>query len=82
MLDGTAHPWRHEPGQSEKENAMGEQKARDQDREEPLQTTDDTEGHGLLVDPYSARKLDNSRAADVERQSRDRQLRKEARPNR
>lgn len=60
---------------------MSESNARELDREEQPQS-DDTEGHGLLVDPYSARKLDNSRVAEVERQARDRQLRKEARPNR
>lgn len=60
---------------------MTESNARDLERDE-LEQTDDTEGHGLLVDPYSARKLENSRVADVEREARDRQLRKEARPNR
>lgn len=54
---------------------------RDEQLNEPRQE-DDTEGHGLLVDPYSARKLDNSRVADLEREARDRQLRKETRPNR
>jgi hypothetical protein len=58
-----------------------ENKARDQDLDQQPQT-DDTEGHGLLVDPYSARKLENSRVADIERDSRERRLRKEARPNR
>jgi hypothetical protein len=60
---------------------MGDLKTNDDKREEPAQT-DDTEGHGLLVDPYSARKLDNSRVADMERESRARQLRKDAKRNR
>lgn len=56
-------------------------------REEPAQPTeqpqdDDTQGHGLLVDPYAARKLDNSRVADLERESRQRQLRRDARSSR
>jgi hypothetical protein len=58
---------------------MGKPESKDK---ELLPTENDTEGHGLLVDPYSARKLDNSRVADLERESRQRQLRKEARPNR
>ena len=60
---------------------MGDLKTNDDKREEPAQT-DDTEGYGLLVDPYSARKLDNSRVADMERESRARQLRKDAKRNR
>lgn len=60
---------------------MSDMKERDELLDQP-ESTDDTEGHGLLVDPYSARKLDNSRVADLEREARDRQLRKEARPNR
>ncbi|HSH22264.1 MAG TPA: hypothetical protein VK992_06600 [Candidatus Caenarcaniphilales bacterium] len=52
------------------------------DQRDELLNEDDTEGHGLLVDPYSARKLDNSRAAEIERDARERQMRKEARPNR
>ena len=55
-----------------------------EDRQQPTEQPqeDDTQGHGLLVDPYSARKLDNSRVADLERESRQRQLRRDARSNR
>lgn len=42
---------------------------------------DDTEGHGLLVDPtYSQRKL--GRVAEIERELRERRQTKETRPNR
>ena len=60
---------------------MSDLKDREELANQP-EPNDDTEGHGLLVDPYSARKLDNSRVADLERDARQRQLRKEARPNR
>lgn len=55
-----------------------------EDRQQPAEQPqeDDTQGHGLLVDPYAARKLDNSRVADLERESRQRQLRRDARSNR
>jgi hypothetical protein len=61
---------------------MGKLKARDDDDKDLRPAEDDTEGHGLLIDPYSARKLDNSRVADTEREARERALRKEARSNR
>lgn len=45
--------------------------------------SDDTEGHMFLPnDPATARSLAQGRSADVEREMRDRQRRKEARPNR
>ncbi len=43
---------------------------------------DDTEGHMLQLDPNTARNLARARSADVDRDARERQLRKEARPNR
>lgn len=42
----------------------------------------DTEGHAFLVDPISTRQIARDRAADIEREARERQRRKEARPNR
>ncbi len=42
----------------------------------------DTEGHGLLLDPSMARQLDRARSADIDRAARDRRREKEARPNR
>lgn len=44
--------------------------------------SDDTEGHGLLMDVNTARGIARGRAADIEREARDRQRAKEARPNR
>lgn len=60
---------------------MGDLKSNDDKRDE-LEQTEDTEGHALLIDPYSARKLDNSRVADRERESRARQLREDAKRTR
>lgn len=42
----------------------------------------DTEGHAFLVDPISTRQIARDRAAEIEREARERQRRKEARPNR
>ncbi|MBA2556971.1 MAG: hypothetical protein H0V12_06445 [Chloroflexi bacterium] len=42
----------------------------------------DTEGHAFMIDPTTARQLSRARSADVERDARDRQRTKEARPNR
>lgn len=43
---------------------------------------EDTEGHMLHLDPNTARNLARARSADVDRELRDRQRQKEARPNR
>jgi hypothetical protein len=43
---------------------------------------EDTEGHMLQLDPNTARNLARARSADVDRDLRDRQRQKEARPNR
>lgn len=40
---------------------------------------EDTEGHGLLTDPGLAQQLSRSRAAEVDRNARDRQRRNEVR---
>jgi hypothetical protein len=42
----------------------------------------DTEGHVFLVDPISSRQIARDRSAEIEREARERQRRKEARPNR
>ena len=39
----------------------------------------DTEGHGFLTDPGLSQQLSRTRAADVEREARDRQRRNEVR---
>ena len=45
--------------------------------------SEDTEGHMFLPnDPSTARSLAQGRSADVEREMRERQRQKEARPNR
>ena len=43
---------------------------------------DDVEGHGFLTDSSTAREVSRTRNADIERQLRERERRKEARPNR
>jgi hypothetical protein len=43
---------------------------------------DDTEGHGLLIDAATASGIQRGRQQEIERQARERQQAKEARPNR
>ena len=43
---------------------------------------DDTEGHGLLIDAATASGIQRARSQEIERQARERQRAKEARPNR
>jgi hypothetical protein len=43
---------------------------------------DDTEGHGLLIDAATASGIQRGRSQEIERQARERQQAKEARPNR
>jgi hypothetical protein len=45
-------------------------------------TEDDTEGHMMLIDQGASQRLAKSRSAEIERELRDRQRQKEARPNR
>lgn len=52
----------------------------DQDGVQP--EDQDTEGHMLQLDPNTARNLARARSADLDRDMRDRQRQKEARPNR
>lgn len=53
------------------------------DEVEGGETTGDTEGHMFLPhDAGTARSLAQGRSADLERQAKDRQRQKEARPNR
>lgn len=49
--------------------------------DEPKQD-EDTEGHMFQLDPSTSRHLAKSRSADIERELRERQRQKEARPNR
>lgn len=49
--------------------------------DEPKQD-EDTEGHMFHLDPSTNRHLAKSRSADIERELRERQRQKEARPNR
>jgi hypothetical protein len=44
--------------------------------------TDETEGHMMSIDPGTARALAQARSADLQREARERQRQKEARPNR
>jgi hypothetical protein len=43
---------------------------------------DDAEGHMFNIDPSTARQLSRVRSADADREARERQRQKEARPNR
>ena len=53
------------------------------DEEQSVQPEgEDTEGHMLQLDPNTARNLARARSADLDRDLRDRQRQKEARPNR
>lgn len=54
---------------------------KDEDKDRKVEKEEDTEGHGLLADTdyYLNRKM--GRDADLEREARDRQRLKEARPN-
>lgn len=49
--------------------------------DEPKQD-EDTEGHMMLIDQGASQRLAKSRSAEIERELRDRQRQKEARPNR
>jgi len=53
------------------------------DQEQSVQPEgEDTEGHMLQLDPNTARNLARVRSAELDRDVRDRQRQKEARPNR
>lgn len=53
------------------------------DEEQSVQPEgEDTEGHMLQLDPNTARNLARARSAEIDRDMRDRQRQKEARPNR
>ncbi len=43
---------------------------------------EDTEGHSMLIDPNTAMRLARARSSDLQREARDNQRAKEARPNR
>ena len=43
---------------------------------------EDTEGHSMLIDPNTAIRLARSRSSDLQREARENQRAKEARPNR
>ncbi len=59
----------------EERQVEGREGERPATEEEP-----DTEGHGLLTDPILAQQLSRSRAADLEREARERRRRNEIRP--
>ena len=45
-------------------------------------TGDDTEGHSMFMDPETALRLARTRSAELQREARNNQRAKEARPNR
>jgi hypothetical protein len=65
-------------------NEIDDEKTPEARSGEPVEPADeDAEGHMFLPnDPGTARTLSQGRSADVEREMRERQRQKEARPNR
>ena len=70
------------PGNTRMEPDGGRGRSSEDDLAKKRAEESDTEGHVFLVDPISSRQIARDRSAEIEREARERQRRKEARPNR